>query len=240
MKKLFPGSLGALLLAGAAAFLTLPLAAQTAPQATKQADRWLHVSVVSTNAEGETVRINVPLSLAEKVLPTLHANKLRGGRVRMDDLEVSGVDLRALLEVLRDAPDNEFVTVESKDETVRVAKEKGYLIVKVDERTGSQDQVDVKIPFTVVEALLSGDKLDQRMLCCWFFWLFPAPNLTVLHGSRQVLFPSCSQLFGVNHSIETKFSCTHWQFFVQPSLASPSRRLPGVIRSAFGGYRSRS
>jgi hypothetical protein len=56
----------------------------------------------------------------------------------------------------------EFVTVESADETVRVAKQGGYLVATVDERTGSEDKVNVRIPFAVVEALLSGatDELD--------------------------------------------------------------------------------
>ena len=43
-------------------------------------DRWLHVKVDDTDREGEKVRVNVPLSLAEKVLPCIHAHDLRAGR----------------------------------------------------------------------------------------------------------------------------------------------------------------
>jgi hypothetical protein len=45
---------------------------------------------------------------------------------------------------------------------VRVAKAGGYLLVKVQEGKGKSEKVDIKIPFSVVEALLSGeqDELD--------------------------------------------------------------------------------
>ncbi len=135
------------------------LAAETTPQ------RWLHVKVEETGEEAETVRINLPLSVAEKVLPTLHAHQIEGGKVKVSELRFKEVDLRALLEAIRSAPDNEFVTVESPRETVRVAKQGGYLLVKVEERDEEgqmHEQVDVKVPFTVVDALLSGgeDELD--------------------------------------------------------------------------------
>jgi len=42
------------------------------------------------------------------------------------------VDLKAILQAVRDTRDGEFVTVEGKD-NVRVAKEKGLLVVKVRE-----------------------------------------------------------------------------------------------------------
>ena len=53
------------------------------------------------------------------------------------------------------------MTVRSEDETVRVAKERGFLLVEVNERRGNE-HVLVKMPIGVVEALLGGDdgKLD--------------------------------------------------------------------------------
>lgn len=138
------------------------------------AERWVHIKVVETGEEGERVRINIPLSLAEKVLPTINADKFCHGKVKVNELSVNDVDLRALLEAVRTAQDNEYVTVESKHENVRVAKSGGYLLVKVRE-TGDTNQkgaqpehgkpssaVDVRVPFTVVNALLSGgkDELD--------------------------------------------------------------------------------
>jgi len=123
-------------------------------------DRWLHVKVDDTDREGEKVRVNVPLSLAEKVLPCIHAHDLEGGKVKIRG-DVDGVDLRALVDAIRGAGDNEFVTVEDRHEHVRVAKVGGDLLIKVRE-DHDRSKVDVKVPFTVVEALLSGgsDEID--------------------------------------------------------------------------------
>jgi len=123
-------------------------------------DRWLHVKVDDAGRGGEKVRVNVPLSLAEKVLPCIHANNLEGGKVRIRG-DVNGVDLRALVDAVRSTDDNAFVTVEDRHDNVRVAKVSGNLIVKVREDQ-NRSQVDIKVPFTVVEALLSGgkDELD--------------------------------------------------------------------------------
>jgi hypothetical protein len=130
------------------------------------ADRWVHIKVEDGGANGEIVRVNVPLSLAEKVLPAIHTKELQGGKVKCSDTKIEDVDLRAILEAVRTAPDNEFVTVESKRNHVRVAKSAGHLLVKVREWKGAekekQETVDVSIPFPVIDALLSGakDELD--------------------------------------------------------------------------------
>ena len=139
-------------------------------------EKWLHVSVVSHDAKGETVRVNVPLSLAEAVLPAINKHKLHAGKVRINEFNVDGVDVRAVLNAVKSTRDGEFVTVESKEQTVRVVKEAGYLLVKVKEDRGERlgkdgekrparsERVDVKIPMTVVEALLSGDKNELDLV----------------------------------------------------------------------------
>ena len=138
------------------------------------ADRWVHVKVEDGGAQGETVRINLPLSLAEKVLPAIHTDKLCAGKVKVSKGDIHDLDLRAVMEALRTAPDNEFITVESRHDNVRVAKAGGNLLIKVQENketAGTKaktetktraETVNVTIPIAVVEALLSGaqDELD--------------------------------------------------------------------------------
>ncbi len=140
--------------------LTLYWAAVLAPA--QEPERWLHVSVKSTAPKAEYVRVNVPLTLAEKVLPAIKADKLNGGKLKLGHTKLDRVDLQALLEAVRTTPDNEFVTVEGDRENVRVAKKGGYLLVNVRDGRGKDQTVDVKIPFPIVEALLSGgkDELD--------------------------------------------------------------------------------
>ena len=127
--------------------------AQAAPE-----DRWVHVRVESK--DGESVRVNVPLSMAEKILPTINHGDLHGGRIKFDCVDTQGIDLRALLDAVRTAPDNEFVTVQSKDSDVRVAKASGNLVVHVLDK-GSKDKpeqrVEVIVPMKVIDALVSTD-----------------------------------------------------------------------------------
>jgi len=118
------------------------------------ADRWLHVHVQGHDADAEEVHVNLPLSMIEAVLPTLEQHAFEAGQFRIGD-ELDGIDLRELLAAVRDAPDAEFVTVRSASETARVAKEAGFLVVHVDEKSG--DRVRVRIPLEVVDALLGPD-----------------------------------------------------------------------------------
>jgi hypothetical protein len=162
MRRLLPG------------FLVL-FALAIAPLAVA-AERWVHVKVENTGEEGERVRVNLPLSLAEKVLPTINSNKLHNGKVKVKERAFDGVDLRALLEAVRTAPDNEYVSVESPHDNVRVAKSGSFLLIKVREafhkgksagkigESKKENTVDVKVPFAVVNALLSGEKDELDLL----------------------------------------------------------------------------
>jgi hypothetical protein len=126
-------------------------------------ERWLHVRVTNPDTKDESVRVNVPVEMAEKVLPTINHDKLQHGRVKIDQIDTHGVDLRALAEAVRTSRDGEFVTVQNKDSDVRVAKQNGYLFVHVfDKGHPKRSQVEVKMPMKVVDALFSAgkDELD--------------------------------------------------------------------------------
>jgi hypothetical protein len=179
-----------------AAAATLLAAAPALLAQSSSSDRWLHVRVVSTDAKGETVRVNIPLDLAEKVLPTINKDRLHNGKVKIDDTRIDNgdVDLHALIDAIRTSKDGEFVTVQSTENDVRVAKQGGQLIVHVTDRSGhgihhhhakhndadksedqkdddkdsakantnKEQQVEVKIPMKVIDALFSAgkDELD--------------------------------------------------------------------------------
>jgi len=160
-------------LIAAAALVLSPLGAlaqsTAAPASSSQSttsapkDRWLHVRVISSDAKGETVRVNVPLELAEKVLPAINKDRLHGGRVKIDNAHMDDVDLRALVEAIRTTKDGEFVTVQSNDCDVRVAKQANHLIIHVlDKENSKKSEVEVKVPMKVIDALFSAgkDELD--------------------------------------------------------------------------------
>jgi len=120
-------------------------------------DSWLHIRVDSRDGEGEQVRINLPLQLIESLLPMITADGdsgnvyLRKGRIHFGFNELDEVDLRQMLAAVRDAEDGEYITVQGPGENVRVAKEKGNLLVDADD---NGEKVRVRVRMKVVEALL--------------------------------------------------------------------------------------
>ena len=148
-------------------------------QSSSNPDQWIHVRVESREDKTETVRVNVPVDMAVKVLPAIKNKNLCDGKVHIDSGHIDDVDLHTMLDAVRTAKDGEYVTVESKDDNVRVAKSSGYLYIHVTEKKPSektakatsdkdsaknaalrQSKVEVKIPMKVVDALLSAGK-DQ-------------------------------------------------------------------------------
>jgi hypothetical protein len=143
------------LLAAAMTALAVPVPAPAAP-----ADRYLHVNV-EDSTKGESVNVNVPLAMAEKILPAINNHGLHDGKVTIHNAEMNGVDVRALLDAVRTAPDNEFVTVTNKDSNVRVAKANGNIIVHVIGKQNKGQKVDVTVPLKIVDALFDTEKNDE-------------------------------------------------------------------------------
>ena len=99
--------------------------------------------------------------MAAAILPTVNKGKLHNGVVHIDNAELNDIDMKALLEAIRNAPDNEFVSVKQKDEDVRVAKQNGNLIVHVIQKDKENEKVDITVPMKVVDALLSNVKDNE-------------------------------------------------------------------------------
>jgi hypothetical protein len=134
---------------------SLPVAAVLIASVTlysSSVERYLHVRVSNPKTH-ELVRVNLPLSLAEKVVPAINHGQLQHGKIQVGDF-TTDVDVRAILNALKTAPEGEFVTVQENDSDVRVAKEHGQLVVHVVDKAGKEN-VDVTIPWDVAEALIS-------------------------------------------------------------------------------------
>ena len=56
---------------------------------------------VDGGAKGESVNVNVPLSMAEKILPTINHGELHNGRVTISNADINDVDIRAILDAIR-------------------------------------------------------------------------------------------------------------------------------------------
>jgi hypothetical protein len=183
--KTFRGILGFGIAAAFAAATFLPtrtIAQDTTSTTTtsSKAEQWIHVRVESKEDHGETVRVNVPIEMAAKVIPAINKDNLHDGKVRIDSKNTNDVDLRAILDAVRTSRDGEYVTVQGHDNDVRVAKSAGYLYIHVtdksdgkkaaekDGKTGAkataahESKVEIKVPMKVVDALFSAgkDELD--------------------------------------------------------------------------------
>jgi hypothetical protein len=127
-------------------------------------DRWLHVRVQEAGDTPQTVRVNVPLSLIERVVPLIDVDEFHGGKIRLGEQELGSTDLRAIWQEIKDTEDAEFVTVEGGDDNVRVSKKGDYLVAEVQEGRGSRESVTARLPLAVIDALLSGDKDELNIL----------------------------------------------------------------------------
>jgi hypothetical protein len=82
--------------------------------------------------------------------------------MHLDEMEMSISDMRELWQEVQSTPDATFVTVEEDNEQVKVWKEGGYLMVSVIEDGG--ENVEVRVPARVVDALLSGDGEELNLV----------------------------------------------------------------------------
>lgn len=179
MKLPAQGILNAAFTLALATVILIPAVTRAQSSSTATKDQWIHVRVESKDRDGDTVRVNVPIELAEKVLPAINKNNLHNGKVHIDSAHMDDVDLRTLLDAIRTSKDGEYVTVQDKDNDVRVAKSSGYMIVHITDKKEDlvsnakgtanskgkghhESKVEVKVPMKVVDALFSAgkDELD--------------------------------------------------------------------------------
>jgi hypothetical protein len=101
--------------------------------------------------------------MAEKILPAINNGPLHNGVVTVHQADMNGVDVRQILDAVRTAPDGQFVTVNNnKDgQSVRVAKLNGNIVVHVRNDRSREQDVDITVPMTVIDALFSTAKQDQ-------------------------------------------------------------------------------
>lgn len=121
-------------------------------------ERWFHIHVVEGGDNAAEVTVNLPLALIETALKLIPEEVNKEMHVEFGEAGIDLEDLREFFNEMRETDDATFVTVESEDQTVRVAKEGDFLVAKTTERSEDGAQVDVRFPFDVLEALFSGDQ----------------------------------------------------------------------------------
>ena len=114
----------------------------------------LHIRV--QEGELEKVSINLPVSVISAFLPLLEQKMghLRGDHIQMGGQELGIAQLREIWNALKTDGTYELANIQTEDENIRVTLDENNLLVDTDE--ASQEQVHVRIPVPVVDALLSG------------------------------------------------------------------------------------
>ncbi|HET9228047.1 MAG TPA: hypothetical protein VFR31_15335 [Thermoanaerobaculia bacterium] len=120
-------------------------------------DLWIHIRVL--DAKDGRVSINLPISVVERMGNVMPSDAKGDSKLRFDDEDITVSELREIWTELRKRPDATFIDVEETDSKVRVGKVAGDLVVRTHERN---EKVEMKIPGTVVDALLSspGEQLN--------------------------------------------------------------------------------
>jgi hypothetical protein len=119
-------------------------------------ERWFHVRVTEGGDDPTHVAVNVPLSLLEAALQLMPAEVRHDIDVHLDEAHFDLADLRKFWQDVRKTDDATFVTVESSDQTVKVAKQGDLLVARTTERTERGAKVDVRFPFAVLDAMFQG------------------------------------------------------------------------------------
>lgn len=138
------------------ASLGLLLFHPSSPALAQSKNPWLHLEVHENNADPALVKVNLPISMVDVALNVVKDENLENGRLKLDTHDISVAEMKQLWSELKKAGDAEFVTVEKKTESVRIARQGKFLLVKVTESTKKGSKVDIKVPLEVVDALLSG------------------------------------------------------------------------------------
>jgi hypothetical protein len=129
-----------------------------AAQASATSDLWLHIRV-RDGEEGSKVSLTLPLSVVEAATPLIPDRARSCSHIRIDDRDLSVADMRKIWSELRRHPDADYVTVDGGHQgngNVRVARRGGYLVMRTRDTDRGGEQVEIKIPVAVVDALLSG------------------------------------------------------------------------------------
>lgn len=146
------------------ALLSIALLCAVAPRLSAQTP-WIHIEVEEMGDEDNHVKVNVPLAIVEIAAEAAPEKILSKGQLDLalyeDGIEVE--DLRRMWQAVRDTADSDLLSIEGSNETVRIRREGDRVLLDVND-SESSGNVRIRVPVTVVDALLSGEseKLDVR------------------------------------------------------------------------------
>ncbi len=112
---------------------------------------WLRVEVMSHGEKGTRMKVNVPLSLMEVVIESVDGASLFE-KMHGLDAGQGHIDIRKMWQSIRDMNVDEFLTIESEKENVKVYKDRDFF--RVDVRNNAEgEEVEIKVPLSLMDYL---------------------------------------------------------------------------------------
>ncbi len=102
------------------------------------------------------VSIDVPVGFVQALAALIPDGVHSRGKIVIDEREISPAQLRRIWREVRHLPDARIATFEDHDGRLTVSKERGHLLFRATDAHGRQGEATVRIPASVVDALLSG------------------------------------------------------------------------------------
>lgn len=116
---------------------------------------WIHVRVEEPEKQSK-VAVNLPLSVVKVALEAAPEMIESHGKLKLGEKHGMKLeDVRKIWAELAAVGDAELVTVEEKDETVKVWRKADQVHVFVEKQ--GKEEVRVEVPVSLVDALLSGE-----------------------------------------------------------------------------------
>ena len=114
----------------------------------------LHIRV--QEGELERVSLNFPVSVISAVLPLVEGSfgHLKGQHIEMGGQDFGIAELRKIWNALKANGSYELANIQTGEENIRILLDENSLLIDTDE--ASKEQIHVRIPVQVVDALLSG------------------------------------------------------------------------------------
>jgi hypothetical protein len=147
--------LGCGLLLGAA--LRAEAQAEKEPKAAAVKGAWIHIQVDEKGEGGAKVSVNLPIGAAEAALDVVQSEALEHGKLHMGHGDLKVADLRRIWNEIRTGGNADLVTVEEKDQTVKVTTHGERVLVEVTDKAKGATKVKLDLPAAAVDALFAGE-----------------------------------------------------------------------------------
>lgn len=118
------------------------------------AGKSIHVDFQSTEGDGMTLKLTLPMSFIETLRPKIEEALTS---IRFQEHEIDFVEI---WNAVKDSGPTEFVEINSQDGGIKVSTTQTHLVVRIDEKKEGH-QIDVTLPLALGDALFSNlDSID--------------------------------------------------------------------------------